>query len=407
MQRALAHALLVAGLALAAPVPAQLPGAPKPSVEAEAHIFSAFTSRADPRVLAENVRLGPALRGQLGADAGGRQVYEALVERTTGKPLRSRTLSIAEATSHASLGVNTADPLVLVEADDVRLLMQYSPPQRHVAFVEQLSGPAAVLPPSKPSAEAPPPAPIVEVPLPTAPPPPPVVAPAAPLAAPVFVPAPAAPTPAPKPRAPVATVAPTPKPAALPKPAAPAAAVTPRAAPRPRGECVIKPVMSEDDLWNCSAPGQASSPLIAAPVAAQSPAPAPQSAQPAARPPAECVIKPVMSEEDLRNCAAVSRSRSTAAMEVAAPAVAAQSSAPPPALQAAPPPECVIRPVMSEEDLRICAAVSKSRPAPAMETAAPQPVAAQPAFAAPAAARDCVIKPVMSEEDLRACGVRR
>ena len=354
-----ALALLLAGLALAAPALAQTGGAPKPNVEAEAHILSAFTSRADPRVLADDVKLGPALRGALGADADGRRVYESLVQITTGKPLRSRTLSIAEAASHAPLGVNTADPLVLVEAGEVRLLMQYSPPRKNVAFVEQFGGPAPVVAPPKPRSEEAPtvpeaskPTPIDEVPLPTAAPPasvapppvapPAVAAPPAPVAAPTPPPVPAAPTPAPKPRAPAVVAVPAAKPAAPPK-----------AAPRPRGECMIKPVMSEDDLWNCSAPGQASSPQIAlpAPVATQAPAP-----QPAAQPRAECVIKPVMSEEDLKTCAAASRSRPAAAVETSAPVVVAPASAAAPAPQAVPQRECVIKPVMSEEDLRACGA---------------------------------------------------
>jgi hypothetical protein len=169
---------------------------------------------------------------------------------------------------------------------------------------------------------------------------------------------------------------------------------------------VIKPVMSEDDLWNCSAPGQASSPRIEtpAPAAAASASFAPPSTD---QPRADCVIKPVMTEEDLRACAAASKSRPAGAMEVAVP-VSAPAAAMAPSLQAAPPPaECVIKPVMTEEDLRVCAAASRSRPAAPMETAAPA-IAAQPsAPAAPSAPRDCVIKPVMTEEDLRACGSRR
>ena len=126
MPRALAHALLVAGLALAAPAPAQIPGIPPPAVQADSHIFSAFTTRSDPRVLADNVALGPALRGQIGEEKDSRRIYDALMAAVAGKSVRSRTLPIGEAVGYASLGVNSADPVVLVEADDVRLLMQYS-----------------------------------------------------------------------------------------------------------------------------------------------------------------------------------------------------------------------------------------------------------------------------------------
>jgi len=368
MRRALA--LLFAGLALAAPALAQF-GAPKPGVEAEAHIFSAFTTRADPRVLAENVALGPALREQLGADADRHRIYDSLAALVAGKPLRSRLLPVTEAVTHASLpGLNVAEPLVLLEAGDVQLLLQYASGQKNVAFVEQLAGTTLVAPTPP---QAPKPAPIVAVPLPTEPPPP---APAV-LAAPAPVAAP--------PLAPVVTPA--------------------VAAPRPRGECVVKPVMSEDDLWNCSAPGQASIPQSAAPAPVASQSAAPPAAEKA---PAECVIKPVMSAEDLRACAAASRSRPVAAVETSAPMVAAPASAAAPVLQAAPQRECVIKPVMSEEDLRVCAAASKSRPSAAVEASSPAATVQAPATAPqPAVQRDCVIKPVMSEEDLRACSVRR
>ena len=42
------------------------PAAAQGTLDAEAHILSAFTSRADPQVLADDVKIGPALREQLG-----------------------------------------------------------------------------------------------------------------------------------------------------------------------------------------------------------------------------------------------------------------------------------------------------------------------------------------------------
>jgi len=334
MQRALAHALLIAGLALAAPAMAQLPGTAPPAVQADAHIFSAFTTRTDPRLLADNVALGPALRGQIGEEKDSSRIYDALMAGVAGKPVRSRTLSIGEAAGYASLGVNAVDPVVLVEADDLRLLMQYSIAEKNVAFVEQLAGAPVALTPQA----APKPEPIVERALPTEPPPPPPAPPAS-VVAPAAKPA-AAPSPRTAPVAPVAAVPAAPTPAA------------PRPAQRsgPRGECVIKPVMSEDDLWNCSAPGQASSPRIEtpAPAAAASASFAPPASD---QPRAECVIKPVMTEEDLRACAAASRSRPAAPVETAAPATAVRPSAP---AASSAPRDCVIKPVMTEEDLRAC-----------------------------------------------------
>lgn len=316
------------------PAAAQQPSA----TEGEAHILSALTSGADPGVLAAGVDVGPALRKQLGGETDSRKIYDALVERTSGKPLRVNLLAPGEVVRYASLpGVQVGEPLIRLEAGEVVLLFQYASKQKNVTFVEQLSKP-----------EAPKPPPIVEVPLPTTPPPP------EPPPAPVATPAPTPPVPA----APAPAATPTPPAVVIEKPRPPAVAVQKPAAPvraekpRPRGECVIKPVMSEQDLWNCSGPVR--------PVAVERPALPVEAPKPAAArtetpaPRGECVIKPVMSEEDLRNCA-------------------------------------VARPVALE------------RPAPPVAVEKPQP----PAPAAPQPKRECVIKPVMSEEDLRACGVRR
>jgi hypothetical protein len=286
MQRALAHALLLAGLALAAQGHAQL-GVPSPAVQAESHIFSAFTTRSDPRVLADDLKLGSALKGQLGADLSTAQLYDALMARIAGWQLRTSSVPPGEAASYTALGVNSADPLVIVEAGDVRLLMQYSVAEKSVAFVEQLAGApvaAPTLPPdAKPHAQAPKPEAIVEKALPTEPPPAVTVAPAA----------------AAKPKpVPVAV----PKPTIIPK-VAPVVAAPKAAAPaKPRGECVIKPVMTEDDLWNCSAPGQVSNPLVSTPAPAVSAASSSAFAPTPVTPQRECVIKPVMTEDDLRAC---------------------------------------------------------------------------------------------------------
>lgn len=112
--------------------------------EAESHIASAFISRADPRVLAQDVKLGPTLRGELGAEADRSRVYSALVERIGGARLRVNELSPADAARYASLVGNVADPLVVVEAGEVGFLMQYVAARKTVSFVEQLSKPSPV-----------------------------------------------------------------------------------------------------------------------------------------------------------------------------------------------------------------------------------------------------------------------
>jgi len=278
------------------------PLAAQPVSEGESHIASAFTSGADPRVFADDVRLGPALRRELGAESDSRKIYAALAGRIAGKPLRVDVLPPAQAARYASLvGGSLSDPLIVLESGELALLMQYAAKDKHVTFVEQLRGPRAEVP--QPKAEA----------------------------APAQVEAPQLP--------PALKLAPAPR----------------AQKPRPRGECVIKPVMSEEDLWNCSAPASASPrptaiDTPAPPVAAQTPQPA---AAGAPKPRAECVIKPVMTDEDLRACASVTASRALVVMNTPAPvvAVAKAEPTPPPA-----PRECVIKPVMSEEDLRACGA---------------------------------------------------
>jgi hypothetical protein len=174
-------------------------------------------------------------------------------------------------------------------------------------------------------------------------------------------------------------------------------------APAPR-ECVIKPVMSEEDMAICakreSRPVQAAAPtpkpvLTAASVAA-APALAPE--------PRNCVIKPVMSQEDLAACAKHEvkplPSEATAALRQAVATAASPSPAAAPA-----PRQCVIKPVMSQEDLAACSR-QEVKPLPPEATAPLPQAAARPADArleAPPTPRPCVVKPVMSEEDLAAC----
>jgi hypothetical protein len=204
---------------------AQLPPPATPELGAEAHIFSAFTTLIDPRAFADHVVLGPRLRAELG-EASGAQVYAALVERTGGTRVRSRRLSADEAAKVASLpGISAAEPMVLLQGGDVLLLLQYATQQKNVAFVEQLQGPAPKVAVDVPKPPAPP---VIEV----APVPPPPSAPVVQVA----------PVEAPKP----------PPPPLIVKKAQPAPA--PRAEPpRPSGPCVIRPVMSDDDLYNCGA----------------------------------------------------------------------------------------------------------------------------------------------------------
>jgi hypothetical protein len=370
----------------------------------EAHVLSAFATGADPLVLAENVKAGPVLRAQLGVDTDSRGIYEWVASHTAGTRPRVTLLAPAEAASHASLGLTPGEQLMRVEAGAAAFLVQYSAARKNITFVEQLSAPSAnapLLKPAAPLAALPPPSPA------------PRVAPPVPQRAPRTGPrgecvvkpvmseddiwncsAPA----------PAAVAAPPALAVAAPEPAAPPAPTVALAAPPPAlkatGECVIKPVMSEQDLRNCASSTQASTPMLetpAAPVAAVAVVP-----QAAVKTPAQCIIKPVMSDEDLRNCANARGSMAPVptAVETSAPAAVVATRASPASR------DCVIKPVMSDEDLRNCASArgSTAPPPPSLETSAAPQVRAAPV---PGAPKECVIKPVMSDDDLRACGIRR
>ena len=123
----------IAAILLATPALAQFAKV----TEGESHIASAFTSRADPGVMADDVRLGPSLRRDLG-NADGRKVYGALLARLSGAQLKVNVLSAADAARYARLVGSVAEPLILVEAGEVALLMQYADASKHVTFVEQV-----------------------------------------------------------------------------------------------------------------------------------------------------------------------------------------------------------------------------------------------------------------------------
>ena len=200
--------------------------------EPESHILGAFTSGAEPQVLATDVGLGPKLRAELGSRADRGRIYDALVARTTGSLIRVNPLTSEEAARHAALVGSGTDPLLKLEAGGVTLLLQYAPARRQVSFVEQIG---VAPPPLKPAPEP------TQVDAPQLPPQPPKQAPL------VQRPLPSVPPPVP-------TNGEKPKPAAVapkavekPRPPAPVAAQP----EKPRGECEIKPVMSDEDLHNC------------------------------------------------------------------------------------------------------------------------------------------------------------
>jgi len=313
--------------------------------------------------MSERVALGPELEQRLGLSPGADRVriYDALMSYTESRPLRVRKATADEIARYKPQAKRELKaPIFTVQAGDIALLVEFDMQANAIPFVGQLG--VAYQPPT------------------------PVTAPRAAPPAPV-----------------VATVAPKPAPVRAPPPLPPEVL-------KPNGPCIVKPVMSEQDLVNCraapagvarvqSAPPPPPPPVMVKPQARAAPPPPPAVPQRTG----PCEIKPVMSEEDLANCRAASGGSATVQPGppiVVKPQAAMKPEVSPAPQRAAP---CEVKPVMTEEDLANC------RNAPggsARVQPGPPPVAARPAMQAPApkpAATPCVVKPVMTEEDLAAC----
>lgn len=238
------HSVLVATL-IAAPAWAQQ--AKTTEQQARSYILSAFMTGAAPAVLSTDVKVTPALRERLSLEpeADGRAVYLAMVRMTTGKSLTVRPPS-EEDMAKAEVRTEPGKPLFAMDVGSTVFVMQYDLERDNVVYVADATRPIAVTSPvtapTQPQAivDAPKPAPVVEAPKPA-----PVVE----------APKPAAEEPVAR----VQVVEPRePRFVKAPVPPAPRAVQVTREEPRlpalkPAGPCVIKPVMSDQDLVNCGA----------------------------------------------------------------------------------------------------------------------------------------------------------
>jgi hypothetical protein len=220
--------------------------------QARSYISSAFMTGAAPMVVAEDVTVTLETWHSLGLQqqADGRDVYNALVKLINGAPLDVRTPTPEEMTQ-AKARSQAGTPAYALRAGGRTFVLLYDLQRDAVTFVGEVPQPVAVAVPVKP------------VPAPER------VPEAAPPAVPQAAVEPPKPTPAPAPAAPVVE-APKPAPQVVepreprmakpapvaPKPAPVQAARTaePQLPPlRRNGPCVIKPVMSDQDLVNCGA----------------------------------------------------------------------------------------------------------------------------------------------------------
>lgn len=245
---------LIALLA-AAPALAQQPPQKTTEQQARSYVASAFITGAAPMIISEKVIVSPALRQYLGLppDADGPAAYKAMMNVTAGKQLTVRRAAADEISASEAPAPVSQQPIFALEAGSTTLILQYDLAHDNISFVG-LPGAVATaapvvapLPPEK-AADAGTVVPAAGTVVTQAPPKP---APAAP--------APMAPAPEQKPLQVVEPAIPRlAKPAAsamAPRPAQPVLSMQepPRPPLKPSGPCVIKPVMSDQDLVNCGA----------------------------------------------------------------------------------------------------------------------------------------------------------
>jgi len=267
------HAYFAIAVMASAPAWAQQQGAPQKTTEQQArsYVASAFITGAAPAVMSEKVTVSAALRQylSLAPEADGAATYKAIMNVTSGKQLTVRRAAADEISASEAPEPVSQQPIFALEAGNATLIVQYDLAHDNISFVGlpgAVATAAPVMAPTPPEkmADAPMMIPtaapaaatgtvsqatgtVVEKPAP----PPPPAAPAAP--APVAEP-PQKPLQVVEPTIPRATK-PAPATAVAPRPSEPMVMMQePKLPPLKRaGPCVIKPVMSDQDLVNCGA----------------------------------------------------------------------------------------------------------------------------------------------------------
>lgn len=215
---------LVAVIA-ASPAFAQQPPAKTTEQQARSYVASAFITGAAPVIMSERVTVSPALRQHLNLDpaADGPAVYKAMMKFTAGKPVSVRRAAADEVAASEAPAPVSEQPIFALEAGDSTLIVQYDLAHDNISFVGlpgAVATPAAAVAPTPPEKMAD---------------------------------TPQKPAAAPEPK-PLQVVEPQ-----IPHMATPSAtaAAAPQEPPRPplrkSAPCVIKPVMTDQDLVNCGA----------------------------------------------------------------------------------------------------------------------------------------------------------
>jgi hypothetical protein len=238
-----ARLILVIALA-AAPALAQQPPARTTEQQARSYVASAFITGAAPAIMSEQVIVSAALRQYLSLppEADGQAAYKAIMNLAGGKQVTVRRAAADEIAQSEAPAPVSQQPVFALEAGSATLIVQYDLARDNISFVGlpgAVATAAPVVAPTPPEKMADTPAVVAQTP----PPPPPP--------APVEAPQPvAAAAPAVEPQKPAQVVEPQ-----IPRMTQPTAMAQepPRPRLKPDGPCVIKPVMSDQDLVNCGA----------------------------------------------------------------------------------------------------------------------------------------------------------
>lgn len=213
MRRLATRAVCLCAALGAAAAQAQLSDA---DIAAREAIRGSFLSCAAAGVLSEQATVGEALRRRLALppDASRDRIYDAICDLTAPNSPR----------------VRKAGEEFVLEAGELELRMRYDTGAKHITFIEAARVPVAPKPPPAAQVEKPRPKPelVVEVEKPK-----PVVE-------------------VEKPKPVVEAEKPKPAPAAA-KPAPPVSAIRLPPPVRRTGPCIVKPVMTDEELANCGA----------------------------------------------------------------------------------------------------------------------------------------------------------
>ena len=143
----LAAAFAVAAAAVQAqPAPQSKKKKPTTEAQASSYIQSAFSTDSARTILSENLSISREMRERLklGPDDGSRRIYELITARSEGKSVGVRAASVAEMAGYP--GRVPKDPLFVVEAGDLKFVVQYSLQRDIIHFMDEYGR----LPPVKP-----------------------------------------------------------------------------------------------------------------------------------------------------------------------------------------------------------------------------------------------------------------